>query len=214
MFLTMLIYIAIRTYYTNSPIDNLKYLTTLGVIATFLTFLFGIIPTNYGMQKWYIMLFQISLISEIIITLSFWTLLVPHEDFMEFRDRTCTDRPVSCFMLYADHWLPLLLLLIDYAISHSVFLKRQWILIDLCSFVYLIYNFTWVKITGIPLYPMYNWYKPSAYINFFLSLLINPALFLFICWLNLKKLKMLKEDKLIEIFQNKKETENNTVEIT
>ena len=126
--LVMLVYAFARFIYNKSNLNDVKYLTTWGIYLTLISFVFGSLGTThkfpFNPQKYYIILFQLTLVIEITITLAFWSTLYPHKDFDTFKKDHCDGRPFPCFQLFADHWLPIALLVIDFIISQAVFLKR------------------------------------------------------------------------------------------
>ena len=119
--LVMLVYVILRFIYNKSNLNDVKYLTTWGIYLTLGSFVLGSFGTNiklpFNSQKCYIIIFQLAIVMEINITLSFWTALYPHKDFDSVKVKFCEGRPFSCFQLFADHWLPLALLVIDFILS-------------------------------------------------------------------------------------------------
>ena len=119
--LVMLVYFTARFIYNKSNINDVKYLTTWGVYLTTITFVLGSFGNNiklpFNSQKCYIIMFQLTLVIEINITFAFWTTLYPHKDFKSYQVKFCEGRPFSCFQLFADHWIPLALLVIDFILS-------------------------------------------------------------------------------------------------
>jgi hypothetical protein len=97
------------------------------------------------------------LVSQIQIASAFWLIIVPAKDFEAFEDALCKDRPMSCFLLYADHWLPFAFIVIDFIISHAMMLKRQWFSYLIFATVYWIINLIWSKIAGANVYPAFDW---------------------------------------------------------
>ena len=103
--------------------------------------------------KWFTILFQFSLIMEIIITPVFWILLwgyVKDEPkFEPFWKKTA---------LILDHCMPLIILLFEFVFVNAIaFSRRHLLLLILLSFIYLLVNMSVTLNTGRPPYPFMNW---------------------------------------------------------
>ena len=123
-------------YSHGGPWADIRYVTKWGFWMTWICFaagLFSIEPPATGDKallkkfkyspwrawKWQTLLFEIALTFQIMITIVYWTLLFK-STFQPGKTLTAK------FSLVLDHFLPLLLLLIEYLLfSNPVFLKRH-----------------------------------------------------------------------------------------
>ena len=128
----MFAFIVVMIFISDHPVSNLKFLTSWGIILTFLSFFMGSwgndntarSATRVETSKWYIIIFQISLVSEIIIVIVFWGALYRDQNYQTYMRVKCDESYLVCTYLNTSHFLPLLLLLVDFAISCTIFLKR------------------------------------------------------------------------------------------
>jgi hypothetical protein len=185
----MLVFIIVRIYYAKSIVSNLKFFTAWGIYITFITFFFGSLPYKKSAEsrdkinkaaKCYHVLFEIVLVSEVIITLVFWLGIYPTKAYKIYVANLCLDRPVPCLIIDLDHIIPIVLMSIDFIISKHIFLKRHWIIIFFGSFPYVIFSFTYTMVHGVAIYPLYDWNKPNGYINTAVSVGFNVGVFLII----------------------------------
>ena len=116
--------------------------------------------TPFRAWKWYIFLFETSLIYEIIITIIFWSLLFPAK--LDEWNGLVPDKKIpsdlSKLSTVLDHSAPLGLLLFDFMYNAVPIAKRHFVFIFLISICYLIVNFAVTKITGDAPYGKFlNW---------------------------------------------------------
>ena len=107
--------------------------------------------------KWTIVLFELSIISEWLITLFSWLFL--RGQMLQLAGSQ--SRFVSVILM---HSLPLLCLMIDYTYNQMPFIGTHAWLIFVVSLTYMIVNFVATKVSGVPIYEPITWDSPKGYI--------------------------------------------------
>ena len=123
-----------------------------------------------------------ALIVEVIVTLVFWILLSPLINFEKIGT-------ALYYQVIIDHSLPLACLLIDYSINAVPIIRRHLIGILIYGVIYLLINFSIVKITGYAVYPFLKWNDWSSILISAFLIVFSGITFLLLYLLNTKKLK-------------------------
>ena len=112
--------------------------------------------TPFRAWKWYCFLFEFTLMSEIIITIFFWTVL--NNPGLYIGDY------LHDLVLRTDHIVPLSLLFIDYCFNTVPFCFRHLSIVYIIGAIYLSINCIASLSRGNPIYPPLDWTKPIGYI--------------------------------------------------
>lgn len=99
--------------------------------------------------KWWIVLFEISLCSQLLITPYYWILLRKLHPF----ENTIYTK----IEIVTDHTLPLVLLLVELTMNQIPFIFRHIYIGGLVVVTVILVNLIYTKVSGSPVYPMMNW---------------------------------------------------------
>ena len=190
IFVGALLFITIGGFIYNPHVAYAVTFTLWGMYATIFTFILLIIHTmrkeealersHTFLSNLWVIMFTLSLVWEIIITIVFWSLL--YHEFHPFSS-------FGAFWNHGFHILPVLFLLIDYFTNEwRLQHKHIWISLS-ASFVYAVFNAALVLISGRVIYPILTWKDWQSYV-YIIGMII--ALFIFhhfFVWLSYKKLR-------------------------
>lgn len=144
-------------------LDGFWYLTVWGTHATFIT-LFFISLTSYLdyvrkslrikqksrtliiLNNLSLVLFELSISAEVVITAVFWIFLYNDPGNAKYR--------ANSFM---EHLNPLLVLLIEYVINPWQFRHQHTVFLVLMCFIYIPWNYLGTEIKGEPIYDIISW---------------------------------------------------------
>ena len=156
-------------------IRNVRFLTRWGVWLTNINIILGLLHTPYkkvrinqdmcsptkiylkryspfALWKIYTLLFQFTLVAEVIITAVFWTAL------WGYMSKENEGSNWAMFNLITDHSAPLVVMSLDFWLVSTIpFCKRHLLGIIPILTVYLMTNLTYQLITGEPVYPVMDW---------------------------------------------------------
>ena len=145
--------------------------------------------SNGYFWKFTLILFEISIVSEIVVTIIFWTLLYNQEP-----ERHKIDN-VDNFNFHFMHILPILLLLIEFATNHWKFVFRHIIFTIAWLTIYGLFNWAYTLGTGNPIYKnVLEWKDLMTYVycgGMIIVATVFHLIFTFISWL-----KAANRDKL------------------
>ena len=100
--------------------------------------------------KWNMVTFEVAMTFELVSVVAYWSLI--HDDVWRPNSKL-----LSKMTLVLDHFLPLLLLLIDYLfLSNPVFLRRHAYVVASLLLLYLPINM-YFSVAGKPPYSMIDW---------------------------------------------------------
>ena len=194
--------------------ENVKFLTRWGVWFTNSVIILGLMHTPYkyvrkfdehtywqrytpfALWKWYILLYQYILVSEVIITIVFWTAL------WGYMSQTPEHKghPVAMLNLITDHSAPLFVMLLDFfTVSTVPFCRRHLIGIMALLFCYLMTNLSFQLATGEPVYGPLSWTTLGGIIGIFVCLFAAVLIFFLLMILTKWKFKKLGHDQMILI---------------
>ena len=149
----------IITYSVNGTF-NLVFLTNWGLHFAFFSLVLNYQASNDQKQypdkvtglmfyKWRlaVLLFEVSVWIQVVITILFWSLLWKSPKEYTFKE----------YFGILKHSLPWAFMLIEFLMQKWVFkIERIWIVIVTAT-LYMLVNFTYVKMTGFPIYPILPW---------------------------------------------------------
>jgi hypothetical protein len=119
--------------------------------------------------KWHTILFQISLTTEVIITIIFWPILyTPAPAVGQFKN---VDLYQASKII--DNYLPLVILLIDFFLSNPVFLIRHMFFSLAYGFMFVFTNMI-VSLADEPPYSLMSWRSASGVLIPLLLILMFP----------------------------------------
>ena len=173
----------LTTIFTNG---TFLYLTVWSIFNTLVTFGLGVYITLYpsltsttNLQiknkkcspwKWWVVLYEISFIQNIVVTIFFWGLL---SEVLILEPRWWIR-----FSYEINHSMPLICIFIDHIYNRMPIIGRHmWILL-IYSLIYLFVNFIATKSRGKPLYKPITWNSPKGFIVPFVTLIFGVILFL------------------------------------
>lgn len=104
----------------------------------------------FAAWKWYIIMFEMTMTMNIVITVVFWSVITQYKDVF--------NRPAA-FLAYTSytHSLPLVTFLFEYSLHTVPVIKRHIIIIFTIGVLYALINLTHTKISGNPIYPPLSW---------------------------------------------------------
>ena len=136
----------------------------------------------FAAWKWYIVVFELTMCMNIVITIVFWAVIAASKDVFS---RT------GFFLAYTTyiHSVPLITFIIEHCIHPIPVIKRHIVIVLPIGIFYTIMNLTHAKITGKPIYPPMSW-DSVASVSFGLGVVVFAvASYFFVYWINQKKLK-------------------------
>ena len=153
--------------------DSGVYLSSWAVWSTFLTFAIGVYLSFFVNQselkeqnkrsfcsawKWWVYLYQQSLVWSILATLAFWSLIWPA--MLASKGKTGERLKNDVYWkieMILDHSTPLFCLLLDYSVNAIPMARRHVVPILATSTVYLLVNLIYVKASGRWVYKFLSW---------------------------------------------------------
>lgn len=204
-------------------LSQFRFFTTWGLWLTFLTLIVGSFITNddinpvedYNYQdqnflkqkysplrawKWFIFLYQLAFVYEIVITAFFWCVLFKGGERRNL---------VHFITAIGAHSVPLAVLLLEYSYNTVPFCPRHAIFIFGIAVVYLGINYLVTVKTGTPVYPPMDW-KSTMGIICPIGLLVGAILiFLMLYFVTKKKLRAIELDEIVKIIEGGYEIEVN-----
>ena len=160
-------------YTHGGPWPDIRFLTKWGMWMTWLCFLTGLFNLDPPVQgdkallkshkyspfrawKWHMLLFECALTFELMICSVYWPLLFKDTWF----DYVKINRKISMAM---DHSVPLFLLLIEYFLANTAFLKKHVYAVCFLILLYLPINL-YYSIIGKPPYAIMDWASLTGFI--------------------------------------------------
>jgi len=125
-----------------------------------------------------------TIVFECFITLGFWSFVYDAPDYH--------NRPFRAFNLYADHSLPITLLMIDFWLNRIMIELNQIYPNLIILTLYGAANLIYVAITRNPVYPPINFTTWFSWIAFFSALPIFMLMWVMMFLCSRKKFKMMK----------------------
>lgn len=137
------------------------------------------------MWKWTSSLFMSALLWEMVITLVFWFLLFPNSDYSSVTG-------MNYLLMYINHTVPLLVLLIDFCFNAIWFEKHQ-VWPNLAVFLlYGLLNIGLTYFSGHPVYSLLSWDSTLAWIVGLSLLPIVGIIWMILCLITHFKFKKLQ----------------------
>ena len=164
-FMSLIMFILLVITYYLFGTFNLLFLTNWGLHFTFISISLNYQASNDQKQnpdkvsgfmfiKWRlaVIMYEIAICTEIVLSILFWLLLWKPPKEYTFK---------TYFAIWT-HSSPLAFLLIDFWMQRWIFrLNRAWI-VFVVGIVYAIVNFSYVKLYGIPIYPILPWNNTAS----------------------------------------------------
>lgn len=192
------------------PVFSLMLMTRWGFWSTLLTYLLGTYISftkspereayraSYSwckLWKVWLLLFEGSLIFEIIITAFFWLILWPILKKTEYVQQLS---PLRYAEVYAVHILPLFFLVVDWLLHAVPIAMRHISVMLVVGALYIVLNIT-VAIAFKPIYPVLTWDNEESYLLVMSVATFQIILYLVLCWINNCKLRCNKRDQDLEM---------------
>ena len=155
----------LSSWFSDPFIKQFEFLTIWGLFITFLTFTFSCYQIFFSYKvdeaeenknkpfvawKIHIILFELALVMELVITPFFWLFLWPGIKSTQLEGWHFPN-------IVCPHFVPLFFLLIDYSYNQIPFIKRHLFIMLFVTVSYLIVNLVCTKVSGIPVYPIMTW---------------------------------------------------------
>jgi hypothetical protein len=173
------------------------FLTNWGLWLTFFTFLVSLYSTtpvpNKGCLvlksyrnspfhgwKWFTVLFELSLVLEVCITVIYWTLL--HPNLFHSNDHI-----IKKFSLICDHTLPLMGLIIEYCVSNQPIVRHHFVVVMAVTIAYMVVNLYATLIWRAP-YENINLLEVDGLIKIVICLVFLIGVYLALVFITKKKL--------------------------
>lgn len=189
---------SISCYFHGGPFYDIKLLTKWGMWSTWFTILLGLYSTKAPPKdfmnrkyknsvcqawKWHIVFFQISATTEVIETIIFWPVLYsPTPIYGPFKNSAYFQ--VSKVI---DHYLPLVILIIDYILSSPAFVLRHLIFSFSYGLLFMISNMI-VSLAGDAPYKFMDWSSVVGVLTPLAVIIIYPLVHYILFWLTRKRL--------------------------
>ena len=144
------------------------------------------------------MFYQFCFITEILITLLFWTTLWP----LAIKEDRFLSNQWAMAGLVLDHSAPMFCLLLDYILVSTVpFTLRHSLAFIPLHFLYGGVNLQWQLTTGNPVYPTLDWTVGSSYLMLLLAILILVLFTFLLKKLTHIKMKYLNHNEINEVIK-------------
>ena len=192
-----------------NPFDDGMYLTQWGSFFTTVTLGMSLyyIPGReiaerskeesqniFAGWKWYCLLYEFSLSTEILITGYYWAL--------EFASRDPNQGPIADMHSNFVHILPLVFLLFDFCfLSATPFLIRHELFNFIIKMLYMVVNMS-ISLASSPVYGLITW-RSGLGVGLPLALIVVVGIFhVILYFITICKLKCLGHKEMVELLQN------------
>jgi hypothetical protein len=180
----ILLFWLIVGFFVDEPFGQFIYMTTWGSYLSFFSLLLNIFATDdqvnnpgkvVGWQFWRwrtaVWFFEMALTFDVMITVSYWTLIYSHQPH---------HKVVEWYTVWI-HILPLVSSLIDFYLTRWRFRMQRFVTVLAIGVIYGIFNFTYVRITGEPIYDVLTWesWSDSLLLMFGLLVLLSGTFWAF-----------------------------------
>ena len=110
----------------------------------------------FCLWKWCVFFYELTVVTETLIFVLYWTMLFPFKDF--------TNAPLDTILqAYIDHLVPFAMIVTDCLVNRLTFKRTHLWFIVIQLTLYLIDNFTVSLLMGKPVYPPIDPKTPLAY---------------------------------------------------
>lgn len=178
------------------------FLTNWGFWCTLFTFALGVYISfsstykresaeDYNYNKWtvawkhWVLLFEGTLLIEILITLFFWIMLWP---ILKHKKMITEATPEFFLEVVLAHTMPLALLLIEWMMNAAPFAKRHIVIFLTIGISYLILNIIITFSRDKPVYPVFKWTNTASYVTAVATVIATSLIHVALYYINNCKL--------------------------
>ena len=191
--------------------QSIPYFSKWGLWMTYICYIIGLFSTyppkddaksltSYNSPfcawKWYIMLFELSLVIGIFNFFSYWTIL--HNDM--WNDESVKKGFAGRFGLVTDHILPQIALILEWFMTNPPLVKRHVVVLIAITTLYLIINLSYSLAYRSP-YNFMSWHSFGGTMLHLLGLLIVVVEFFLFEWCNRKKIAKFSDSSNNQILE-------------